>query len=255
MTNKANFELFRTLKLNRDSELPMYDQLKSFIIEKIEDGSLKEGEMLPPEEILCSHYNVSRPTIRQAFSELVDAGFLVRRRPVGTFVRNHDIVSRYQTPNMVYDRDIYFDENSSAMKVISFKIVHPSGAVQRGLKSETTAVYELKRIAMIDSEPVVCVRTYLPLSYGKEIANEDFSKENVVGILKRVLGLESHRSLRIYKCIAANKGQAASLKVAWNFPLFKIVTICYEKNDQPFMLSEILVRSDCYRVEIESPID
>jgi DNA-binding GntR family transcriptional regulator len=39
-------------KLNDDSFMPLYDQLKEIFLEKIENKQLKEGDMIPPENEL-----------------------------------------------------------------------------------------------------------------------------------------------------------------------------------------------------------
>jgi len=60
--------------------------LKSIIIRKIESGEYKEDEKIPSEVELCKEYNISRPTVRQAISELTNNGYLYKARGKGTFV-------------------------------------------------------------------------------------------------------------------------------------------------------------------------
>ena len=72
--------------LDRNIPIPLYYQLKKQILELIEQGKLLPGDMLPPENDLCDVLQVSRPTIRQAFRELVEEGFLIRYKAKGTFV-------------------------------------------------------------------------------------------------------------------------------------------------------------------------
>ncbi|MEI6157590.1 MAG: GntR family transcriptional regulator, partial [Atribacterota bacterium] len=69
-----------------DSGIPLYQQVKNILKGQILDGRLKNGEKIPPESELCSTYAVSRITIRQAMSSLVQEGFLYRKQGKGTFV-------------------------------------------------------------------------------------------------------------------------------------------------------------------------
>ena len=72
--------------LHRDVPVPMYYQLKLQLQADIREGRMRPGDMLPPECELCEQLGVSRPTVRQAMSELVAEGLLTRRKGKGTFV-------------------------------------------------------------------------------------------------------------------------------------------------------------------------
>lgn len=52
----------------------------------IESGDFPKGSRLPSETELAEQYSVSRPTVARALSELVSAGYIVRRPGSGSFV-------------------------------------------------------------------------------------------------------------------------------------------------------------------------
>ncbi len=64
-----------------------YAQLMSHFRERILDGSLPAGARLPTELELAAAHQISRGTVRQAMSALVNEGLLERLRGRGTFVR------------------------------------------------------------------------------------------------------------------------------------------------------------------------
>jgi GntR family transcriptional regulator, arabinose operon transcriptional repressor len=64
-----------------------YAQLMSHIRERILDGSLPAGARLPTELEIAAEHQISRGTVRQAMSALVNEGLLERVRGRGTFVR------------------------------------------------------------------------------------------------------------------------------------------------------------------------
>jgi DNA-binding LacI/PurR family transcriptional regulator len=64
-----------------------YAQLISHFRERILDGSLPAGARLPTEMDLAEEHQISRGTVRQAMSVLVNEGLLERVRGRGTFVR------------------------------------------------------------------------------------------------------------------------------------------------------------------------
>jgi ABC-type glycerol-3-phosphate transport system substrate-binding protein len=72
--------------IRRDIPIPIYYQLKQLITEQIDEGSLEPGDQLPSEDKLCTLYGISRTPVRQALTELVHEGVLVRMHGRGTFV-------------------------------------------------------------------------------------------------------------------------------------------------------------------------
>ncbi len=66
--------------------MPIYQQLKEAIIERIESGQWQADQRLPSENEFVQVLNVSRMTVNRALRELTAAGFLVRLQGVGTFV-------------------------------------------------------------------------------------------------------------------------------------------------------------------------
>jgi GntR family transcriptional regulator len=78
------------LKIDHTSYLPLYEQVRLRLMEKIASGAWDDGSPLPSEQKLVELFGVSRMTIRQAVSEIVRNGYLVRERGRGTFVHKQD---------------------------------------------------------------------------------------------------------------------------------------------------------------------
>ena len=72
--------------LDRELPVPLYHQLKSLLLRRIEVGELKPNARLQTEDQLAAAYQVSKATVRQALGELVHAGYLRREQGRGTFV-------------------------------------------------------------------------------------------------------------------------------------------------------------------------
>lgn len=67
--------------------LPKYRIIKEYLIEKIENGELKENDRIPSERELMERFNVSRITVRKALEELSMEGYIYKVQGVGAFVR------------------------------------------------------------------------------------------------------------------------------------------------------------------------
>ena len=63
--------------ISNSSSVPIYEQIKSSIIEQIMSGVLKENEMLPSIRSLASDIRISVMTIKKAYDELEQDGYIV----------------------------------------------------------------------------------------------------------------------------------------------------------------------------------
>jgi DNA-binding LacI/PurR family transcriptional regulator len=63
-----------------------YQQVRRFILDQLEEGIWKPGDVLPAEVKLASQLAVHRLTVNRVTTELVREGVLVRRRGFGTLV-------------------------------------------------------------------------------------------------------------------------------------------------------------------------
>src|SRR6478752_1203744 len=68
---------------------PLYQQIKSLILQSLQSGEWKPGELIPSEVELASRFKVSQGTVRKAIDELSAENLVVRRQGKGTFVATH----------------------------------------------------------------------------------------------------------------------------------------------------------------------
>lgn len=72
--------------ISNSSSVPIYEQIKSSIIEQIMSGVLKENEMLPSIRSLASDIRISVMTIKKTYDELEQDGYIVTVQGKGSFV-------------------------------------------------------------------------------------------------------------------------------------------------------------------------
>lgn len=82
------------LKIDFDSEIPIYMQIKNQVVEGIARGELEEGEELPSVRGLADDIGVNMHTVNKAYSLLKDDGYIKIDRRKGAFIslnlRNSD---------------------------------------------------------------------------------------------------------------------------------------------------------------------
>ncbi len=72
--------------LNKIEGIPLYIQIRESLRQEITDKKLLPGHKLPSEDELAVRFGVSRMTVRQGLSDLIEEGVIYRRHGVGTFV-------------------------------------------------------------------------------------------------------------------------------------------------------------------------
>lgn len=68
---------------------PLYQQIKTLILQGLEAREWRPGELIPSENELALRFNVSQGTVRKAIDEMAAEGLLVRRQGKGTYVASH----------------------------------------------------------------------------------------------------------------------------------------------------------------------
>src|SRR5699024_4457369 len=68
---------------------PLYKQIKGLLLNSLDQGEWKPGQVIPSEMDLAARFQVSQGTVRKAIDELAADNLLVRRQGKGTFVATH----------------------------------------------------------------------------------------------------------------------------------------------------------------------
>ena len=170
--------IYKQLKIDRTVPIPLYYQIKTFMIKHIEDNSLKDGELVPPEEELCAYLNVSRPTVRQAFLELVHEGYLNRIKSKGTFVTRPKIAGDFIQKIQTYNQEMQYYGLKPKTKLLSISEIDVFAEVMEKMKlTEKDKVICLERLRYADDKPIVYVKTFIPVKLCKGLIDEDLEQD------------------------------------------------------------------------------
>jgi DNA-binding transcriptional regulator YhcF (GntR family) len=83
-------ELGDWVQIDAHATRPLFDQLRSQIIEAIRDGRLPPGTRLPTVRELAGQLNLAVNTVARAYRELESCGMVETRGRFGTFVARSD---------------------------------------------------------------------------------------------------------------------------------------------------------------------
>ena len=214
--------------LDKSIPIPLYYQLKKQVLGLLEKGRLKEGDLLPRESDLCQKWNVSRPTIRQAFSELVNEGYLSRYKGKGTFVSTPRVEDRFFSRLESFHEEMAGKGlNPSTLVVELKKVDGPHEANERlGLALDAPLIC-LCRLRSVDAVPLVYVETFLPYDEFKGLMRVDFAKNSLYASLEKMYDRRVNRVVREFMAVNAKRKEADLLRIARNKALCMVKTVAH----------------------------
>lgn len=158
---------FLEQKIDKSTPIPLYFQLKQIILGMIENGELKPGDSIPTEYELISMYSLSRTTVRQAIIELVQDGLLYRVKGKGTFISKPKLAQDFMQRLESFGEQMNRLHVTPSTKVKNLKVLNGSAVhktILEGLNlNEDDQVIYLERLRFANDQPIVLVRTYLPM--------------------------------------------------------------------------------------------
>jgi GntR family transcriptional regulator len=236
-----------SITVDRYSPVPMYYQVAQQLEQAIETGELAPGTRLDGELVLADQLGVSRPTLRRAIEYLVDRGYLVRRRAVGTQVV-HPKVRRPVELTSLYD-DLTASRKNPRTKVLSLEAVPASDRVAHALGlDDGVEVLALERLRYADGQPLAIMRNWFP----KGVVELDPGRLERAGLyqLMRGAGITLHLASQTIGARGASAAEAKLLQARKGEPLLTMERITYNENGQPVELGDHIYRASLYSFEI-----
>lgn len=240
-------------KLDVNSAVPLYEQLKMALRERLESQIFAPGERMPSEAELCDKYGVSRITVRRAVEELVEEGYLERRQGKGTFVAQ----SRSMVAVMSLDgsasegfSDRYKSRQSS---VIISKKEYPANSQERKwlkLEEEDT-VLVLTRQILLDGKPWMIDRATYPAKRFPGMFDKIGNNTSTYEVMRRDYGVQMSKARRAVTLVYATNEQGKLLCCAPGTPLFKRFKAVYDEQDGPVHLSSTYVNAENVVLTVE----
>lgn len=180
--------IFSGYHLDRSTPIPLYYQLKGFLLEEIKNGTYPVGSCIPTELEIKERFNISRTTIRQAINSLVQEGWLERKSSKGTFVttpRSNRIPGYIRTFEPFYQQ-VKKTGKTASTELLDLKIINASEeqAALLEINPNEKLIYMFRR-RFADSVPLVLIENYLPYSMCSFILSHDFEKESLHEILSQ----------------------------------------------------------------------
>ena len=164
-------------ELDKRVPIPLYFQLKELIVEEIKSGQYPVDSLIPTEKELSEQFGISRTTVRQAVTELVQEGWLYRIKSKGTFIARQKLKQDFLQRLETFRDQMKRLGLEPSTEVLDCRVTKASHEVAENLQiEEGEQVIYLFRRRFGDKEPVVTVETYLPFDKCGFLKDQDFEK-------------------------------------------------------------------------------
>ncbi|MFC5474239.1 GntR family transcriptional regulator [Paraherbaspirillum soli] len=213
---------------------PLYKQIKALIMQRLQSGEWKPGELIPSEVELGNRFKVSQGTVRKAIDELAAENLLVRRQGKGTFVAtHHEARSQFRFLRLMPDSE---QPQTIDKKIIELKRLRAPAEIARllGMKSGDSVVF-VKRVMSFDGVPTILEELWLPGALFKALTLERLVeyKGPMYGLFETEFGTRMIRASEQIRAAAADDEAVELLGVEKLSPLLCVERVSFTYGDKP----------------------
>lgn len=231
--------------LERSNPVPLYYQLKEVLRHQIKSGQLAPNTAIPSEPELVASYQVSRATVRQALTELVNEGLLYRIHGKGTYVREPRLEEHINELSSLMNELIRRGKRPGGILLLS-ELARGSEVVRRQLNlAEDEQVIRLERLRTADGQPIAYEVDYIP--YLRSSGLYQRVREVADGSLYQLLASEGLHPATVEQSIIAAHAQAREselLRISAGEAVMRVRSTAFAPVGLPIAYSETLFPLD-----------
>ena len=225
------------------------DRLRDELLEEIASAPMQPGTKLPTEGELAKRFNVSRATVREAVTSLVEAGYVTRRHGSGSYVAERRRMPHGLDSTLSYLAMIESAGAHAGMRVLDAIFDHYSKLDRPLQLSQGDTVLAVERVRTADDQPVIYSRDRIPARLLKGDLDLQNLDPSLFGLL-RSSGHAADHATATLRAVASTSRTAKVLGIRRGKPLLYIEEIDYDRNGTPVMLSREWHVSEAFDVRI-----
>lgn len=233
--------------LNRNSKVPLYQQLYEALRGDIRSGRFKPGDLLPAESELAERFKVSSITIRQALDMLHKEGLIYRQRGRGTFVA-HPRLDQNLMRIVSFTQDMPTRGFTPSSQVLGSSLIPaPREIAEKLLIEPGEELARIERLRLADDEPMSVEESHLIHRFCPGILQkDDYAVHSLREALERHYGIRTARARQTIRAVPAPARLARPLSVRPKATLLYIERVTYSQDDVPIEFLRIYYRGDRY---------
>jgi len=202
-----------------EKQIPQYKKLYELLKRHIRDGIYNEGDLLPSENELCGLYGLTRPTVRQALTALVQDGYIRRQQGKGSIVNKMPqgigILSVAGTTTALKDQNL----KTLVIEKPRFEPWPEDFMFSlSSLELESGCIY-MTRLRLLDNKPIFYDISYIPAINLPRFTIRSFENKSLFDVLRRFYQLEIKSGEQKIRAIHPDKDVCHLLQVDEGHPV------------------------------------
>ena len=225
----------------------MYQQVANVLRDRIAYGIYPKDELLPPEMLLLSEFNVSRHTIREAMRMLVSEGLIERSPGRGTIVSPPSRTRGNWGIKSLNDLIGEFEESQIVVLKRASRTARRFPQIADILGTDRkSSMFLVQRIISVDDGPIALHTVFTHTKYSSRIPRQKIGQQAMIGLIEEHCRVQASRTRQIATAVTADAQTAKLLGVRVGSPMLLLKRIYTSSDDEPIQYSELLCRPDRY---------
>ncbi|RBQ15392.1 GntR family transcriptional regulator [Spongiactinospora rosea] len=224
--------------------VPKYYDVKRSLLDLTK--SLTPGSALPPERTLALRFATSRTTVRQALTELVVEGRLLRIQGKGTFVAQPKVAQVLQLTSYTGDlRTVGLEPDT---KILDISYVSADETLARRLAINPGGrVLRIHRLRLANGEPMSVDTTHLSARRFPRLRRELEGHSSLYETLHNAYSVRLTDAEEIIETVLATPYDAQLLAVDVGLPMLMLTRHAFDADGNPVEWAQSLYRGDRYK--------
>jgi GntR family transcriptional regulator len=254
-----------TQAIDPASDRAVYKQIADHLRAAIAQGRLREGDQLPSEAQLMTHYGVARMTVRNALRLLQDQGLIDAEHGRGVYVRARPPVRRLASDRFAQRHrkegkaafNVEAEQHGATPQVDMISVTEttpPADVGDRLQLGDDSPVVVRSRRYLLDGRPVETAISYIPadLARGTPITDPNPGPGGIYARLEE----QGHTLDRFTEEVAARMPtpeEARRLALPPGVPVFRLVRTAYDLEGRAVEVCDTIMSAEAYVLNYELP--
>lgn len=234
--------------IDTNNPIPLHLQLKDVLAGEIKGGVYKEK--IPSERDLMDRFSVSRTTVREAISHLVQEGILEKIHGKGTFISQKPPVHEWLDSLNSLTHTVQKMGMTPGSKLLHTEIVSEPSHIADLL--EVDSFYSIVRLRTADSTPIAVERHFYSKEIGNQLASYDLETSTIYDLLENELGIELVEAEQFISCKEVSIEDAKMLEVPTGSSVLCVERLITNANGEPIEYYTSNFRPDMYVFRIKT---
>lgn len=238
------------MDLDKTSSVPLYQQIKSLIIDNVRTGLWPEGEKIPSERELGERFGVSRLTVRQALRDLVVDGAIEVVLGKGAFVSLPKLSAELKELQG-FTAEIEHLGMRASSEILSHRIVSNNANISNLFDRPLAhAFLEVNRLRYGDGVPLAIEKAHFDLAVCGGLEHADLAG-SVYRVLREQCGVHPVFARQSIEAYLPKRREMALFQVQRTIPCLLIKRRTFEGQGVLMEYVEAIFRGDRYRFTSE----